>query len=96
MELPPDIWKTPIDRSPDPKRDPGPINLQRYEFVPAYAGIATFFGVPLCLNQQDLRAGQVDVAVLGAPVDMSMGRPFRGRPVRASSRFLRPPRCRVC
>ncbi|HYP93814.1 MAG TPA: hypothetical protein VER34_11930, partial [Mycobacterium sp.] len=29
MELPPDIWKTPIDRSPDPKREPGPINLQR-------------------------------------------------------------------
>ncbi|MET7855536.1 hypothetical protein ABZT48_47230, partial [Streptomyces avermitilis] len=38
-----------------------------------YAGIATFFGVPLCLNQDDLRAGHVDVAVLGAPVDMGLG-----------------------
>lgn len=91
MELPPDIWKTPIDRSPDPKREPGPINLQRYGFVPAYAGIATFFGVPLCLNQQDLRAGKVDVAVLGAPVDMSLGHrgaAYGPRALRSDERIL--------
>ncbi|MEU9367143.1 arginase family protein [Streptomyces avermitilis] len=62
-----------LDRSHDPQREPGPINLQRYAFDPTYAGIATFFGVPLCLNQDDLRAGHVDVAVLGAPVDMGLG-----------------------
>jgi hypothetical protein len=74
--IPPDVWKMKLDRSHDPRREPGPINLQRYAFVPAYAGIATFFGVPLCLNQDDLRAGHVDVAVLGAPVDMdSMEQP---------------------
>lgn len=67
----------PFDRSHDPRREPGPINLRRYNFVPAYAGIATFCGVPLCLNQEDLRAGKVDVAIVGAPVDTSLG--HRGR-----------------
>lgn len=76
--VPLDAWKMELDRSHDPEREPGPINLQRYAFVPAYAGIATFFGVPLCLNQDDLRGGDVDVAVLGAPVDMGLG--HRGRP----------------
>ncbi len=84
-------WKAMVDRSPDPKREPGPINLQRYTFVPAYAGIATLFGVPLCLNQEDLRAGRVDVAVLGAPVDMSLGHrgaAYGPRAIRADERIL--------
>src|ERR1700730_14348259 len=68
-----DAWKMPMDRSNDPRREPGPIELQRYQFQMAYAGIATMFGVPICLNQEDLRAGKVDVAFLGAPVDMSVG-----------------------
>lgn len=71
--VPPDAWKWEVDRTSDPRREPGPINLQRYAFVPAYAGIATLFGLPLCLNPDDLRAGHVDVAVVGAPVDMSTG-----------------------
>ncbi|MEU4498277.1 hypothetical protein AB0F96_33800 [Streptomyces sp. NPDC023998] len=71
--VPPDAWKWGLDRTSDPKREPGPINLQRHAFVPAYAGIATFFGLPLCLNPDDLRAGHVDVAAMGAPVDMSTG-----------------------
>lgn len=61
------------DTSRDPRREPGPINLQRYNGELAYAGIATFMGVPVCLNQDDLRAGKVDVAVMGAPVDMGSG-----------------------
>jgi agmatinase len=68
-----DILQREVDRSQDPRREPGPINLQRYVGIPAYSGIATFMGVPICLNQADLKAGKVDVAILGAPVDMSSG-----------------------
>ncbi|MET0704631.1 MAG: agmatinase family protein [Mycobacterium sp.] len=68
-----EAWKMPVDRSQDPHREPGPIDLQRYQFQMAYSGISTMFGLPICLNQDDLRAGNVDVAFLGAPVDMSVG-----------------------
>ena len=81
----------PFDRSHDPRREPGPINLRRYNFVPAYAGIATFCGVPLCLNQEDLRAGKVDVAIVGAPVDTSLGHrgaAYGPRALRADERLL--------
>ncbi|MGW2587251.1 agmatinase family protein [Streptomyces virginiae] len=81
----------PFDRSHEPQREPGPINLQRYMFVPNYAGIATFFGLPLCLNQADLRAGRVDAAVLGAPMDMGLGHrgtAFGPRALRADERIL--------
>lgn len=33
----------------------------------------TLFGVPLCLTAEDLRAVPIDVAFMGAPVDMSIG-----------------------
>ena len=70
-----DVWRQLADRSQEPSREPGPINLNRYE-VPsgAFAGIPTFMGAPLALNVEDLRAGDVDVAIMGAPVDMSFGR----------------------
>ncbi|MET8099529.1 agmatinase family protein [Streptomyces sp. NPDC005236] len=89
--IPPDVWKRELDRSHDPRREPGPINLQRYTFVPTYAGIATFSGVPLCLNQDDLRAGHVDVAILGAPVDMGLGHrgaAYGPRALRGDERIL--------
>jgi Arginase family len=73
MELSGDAWRAPVDRSRQRHREPGPIDHQRSQFAPAYSGIATLFGVPLCLNQEDLRAGRVDAAVLGAPVDVSLG-----------------------
>ena len=59
--------------------------------MPAYAGIATFCGVPLCLNQEDLRAGKVDVAIVGAPVDTSpgpSGAAYGPRALRADERLL--------
>jgi agmatinase len=80
-----------VDRSQDPKRAPGPINLQRYVGVPAYAGIATFMGIPICLNQADLKAGKVDVAIMGAPVDMgsgARGAAFGPRYLRADERGI--------
>jgi agmatinase len=85
-----DVW-TKIDRSQDPKREPGPIQLNRYAFTPTYAGIATFLGLPICLNQEDLKAGKADAAILGAPVDMSggvRGAAFGPRFLRADDRIL--------
>ena len=70
-----DVWRQPVDRSGEPQREPGPIDINRY-VVPsgAYAGIPTFMGFPVAMNPEDLRAGGVDVAVIGAPVDMGGGR----------------------
>jgi agmatinase len=86
-----DVWKLPYDRSQDPTRAPGPIHLERAVGQLSYAGIPTFMGVPICLTQDDLRAGRVDAAVLGAPVDMSVG--MRGaswgpRRIRSDERTL--------
>lgn len=46
-----DFWKMKADRSKDPKREPGPIHLQRYAGTMANSGIATFLGLPVCLTQ---------------------------------------------
>ncbi|RKT54469.1 agmatinase [Saccharothrix australiensis] len=86
-----DGWPFPVDRSAFPNREPGPINLQRYAGQPAYSGIATFLGLPVCLTPEDLRAGNVDVAVLGAPVDSSTGHrgaAFGPRAIRGDERYL--------
>jgi agmatinase len=40
----------------------------------AYAGIATFSGLPLAIYPEDLVAGDVDIAIMGAPIDLSGGR----------------------
>jgi len=69
-----DVWRQEYDRSDDPKREPGPIELNRYVINPvAPGGIPTFMRWPVCLTPEDLKAGQVDVAVIGAPLDMSGG-----------------------
>jgi agmatinase len=36
-----------------------------------YQGIPTFFRAPVALCPQDLKAGNVDVAIMGASFDMS-------------------------
>jgi agmatinase len=89
-----DSWRTRRDRGQDPRREPGPIDLRRYELHPAYSGIATFLGLPLCLTPEDLKAGSVDVAVLGAPMDCGVGQ--RGaslgpRAIRSAERYLPSP-----
>ncbi len=50
-------------------REPGPINLQRYKggFYPS--GIPTFYRSPVALVPEDLKAGKVDVAIVGAYTD---------------------------
>jgi len=62
------------DTSKDPKREPGPINIQRTDFGLAYTGIPTFFRLPVALTPDDLKAGKVDVAIMGASVDLSISR----------------------
>lgn len=56
----------------NPKREAGPISLQRY--VSGYgSGIATFANAPIALTPEDLAAGKVEVAIVGAPLDMGSG-----------------------
>lgn len=56
----------------DIKREPGPFSLQRYMFEKS--GISTFAGAKYAMFPQDLIAGDVDVAFIGIPSDMSSGR----------------------
>ena len=87
-----EVWRMEYDRSDDPQREPGPIELNRYVTNSgAFAGIPTFMGFPVCLTPEDLEAGGVDVAVIGAPIDMSFGQ--RGtawgpRALRTAERYL--------
>lgn len=55
----------PRDTSKDPKREPGPIPVPR--------GVPSFFRAPIAHTPEDLKAGKVDVAFLGAPLDMGSG-----------------------
>lgn len=57
----------------NPKREPGPINIQKTQGGLAYQGIPTFFRAPVALCPEDLRAGKVDVAIMGASVDLTLG-----------------------
>jgi agmatinase len=65
-------WKT---RRPDvlnPHREAGPITLTRY--VGGYGGgFPTFANAPAALTPEDLIAGKVEVAIVGAPLDMGSG-----------------------
>ena len=63
-------WRLQRPRSMDPQREAGPIPLGRYN---GEGGPPTFGGLPLALTQQDLIAGEVDVAILGAPLNMGSG-----------------------
>jgi agmatinase len=52
-----------------PERPPGLIDLNRYDFELSYSGFQTFLKLPVALTSEDLRAGQVDVAIGGIPWD---------------------------
>ncbi|MGD9093624.1 MAG: agmatinase family protein [Anaerolineales bacterium] len=87
-----DVWKQEHDHSQDPKREPGPINLNRYVInSQAHAGIASFMNWPVCITPEDLKTGQVDVAVIGAPLDMSVGQrgtAYGPRALRTAERYV--------
>jgi agmatinase len=52
-------------------RDPGPISLQRY--LHQRTGIPTFANAPVAVRKEDLVAGNIEVAFVGVPLDMSSG-----------------------
>ena len=59
------------DRSAE-KRQPGPINLQRYQFAFSKWAFPTYLGAPIALTPEDLKAGNVDVAIVGVPSDFNV------------------------
>jgi agmatinase len=63
-------WKMKRPRSMDPVREPGAVPLGRYD---GYGGPPTFGNYPLALTMEDLVAAEVDVAILGAPLNMGSG-----------------------
>jgi agmatinase len=63
-------WQALRPRSMDPAREAGPVSLGRYG---GRGGPPTFGGFPLALSAADLVAGKVDVAILGAPLNMGSG-----------------------
>lgn len=73
-------WKLRRPQGLDPKREPGPFELSYYanhRGGGVYGGgIATFAGAPVAIFPEDLVAGKVDVAIVGAPLDMGSG--YRG------------------
>ena len=65
-------WHMLRPRELDPKRAPGTLSLSRY--VGGRGGsFPTFAGAPIALTPEDLTAGEVDVAIIGAPLDMGSG-----------------------
>lgn len=66
-------WRTLRDFSKDPKREPGPINIQKYDLGMSFNAMPTFFNLPIALTPEDLKAGKVDVAIIGAVPDMGTG-----------------------
>lgn len=67
-----DLWREPReDLQGD--RPPGLVNLSRYPMTLGSHGIATFLQRPVAQTPADLKAGEVDVAMLGAGLDMSLG-----------------------
>ncbi len=68
-------WRVRQPASLEPKREPGPFSLSYYANS-WQAGIRTFAGAPVAIYPEDLVAGMVDVAIVGAPLDM--GSYYRG------------------
>jgi len=68
-------WKVRKPASFNPKREPGPFTLSYY--ASNRPGIRTFANAPVAIYPEDLVAGQVDIAIVGAPLDM--GSYYRGQ-----------------
>ena len=60
-----DIWKK-IREDISEGREPGPINVQRFVGGMPWEGIPTFFHLPVALTPEDLKVGEVEVAIFGA------------------------------
>lgn len=69
-------WKSMRPPEFNTPRDPGPIVLNRYMYEGPKRGIPTFFNLPVALTPEDLVAGGVEVAIMGAGLDTGSG--YRG------------------
>jgi agmatinase len=85
-----EAWRTPR-ADLQQGREPGLIHLNRYPLSLAPAGIATFLQRPVALTPADLRAAEVDIAMLGAGLDMSggmRGAAYGPRAMRSNDMYL--------
>lgn len=86
-------WKQRRPEFLNPRREPGPINLSYYlrsanQGGVYTGGISTFAGAPVAIYPEDLVAGHVDVAMVGAPLDMGSGyRGAKGGPTAMRSQY---------
>ncbi|MEQ8313276.1 MAG: agmatinase family protein [Gammaproteobacteria bacterium] len=64
-----DPWSQLRDSENDPTREPGPFYPGRLNNM----GVVTFFNLPVAVTEADLVAGEVDVAIMGAEIDMGVG-----------------------
>ena len=69
-------WKLMRPKALNRQREPGPIHLSYYA-QGRHGGIQTFANAPVAIYPEDLVAGAVDVAIVGAPLDM--GTYYRGQ-----------------
>ena len=84
-------WRLQRPRSMDPKREAGPVSLGRYYGYGGFGGPPTFGGYPLALYKEDLVAGEVNVAILGAPLNMASGWRDSGEQATVELRLLGEP-----
>lgn len=85
-----DAWRIPRDDLQD-GREPGLINVQRYPLALGSHGIATFLQRPIALTPADLKAADVDVAIVGAGLDFSggmRGAAYGPRALRSNDMYL--------
>lgn len=85
-------WRLRRPRAMDPEREPGPVDLGRYG---GRGGPPTFGGFPLALTPEDLEAGEVDVAIVGAPLNMGSGWRDSGAQATVEMRILGRPMGRM-
>jgi agmatinase len=75
----------------DPPREPGPFSVHRYSWAGPKLGIPTFLMAPVALTPEDLEAGEVDVAIMGAGLDMgtgTRGASYGPRALRTGTQYL--------
>ena len=85
-----DSWRT-AREDLQGDRPPGLINLNRYPIALGSHGIATFLQRPVALTPADLKAAEVDVAIVGAGLDFSggmRGAAFGPRALRSHDMYL--------
>lgn len=68
-----DAWRKLRNLDDDPKREPGILNIQKYDWGMSYNAIPTFFNTPVAMTPADLEASKVDIAIMGAVPDMGTG-----------------------